>query len=394
MYKLSISQQKNQTPYLFKATGICVFSFEEVLYHIYHYWKQSVDDFLSDELITWVNDVLSLSYLAARMKELKRIDSFSQRMLSFLRLGNYFDDREVKSLSEALSHWEKRFEWEKLKERADDLTQRGEPDKAISLYHRALQYDENIQILNNLGVAHMQLGAYADAYTYLNRALMLDKMATPKLVLHYAEAAAYNQLYEEAEQALAMVIGEWGGICSYQSDAAYIRGILAEARRLWADAITHYEQAITLSEGGVPLYVYKLADVYVRMRQFEKAFSALERVAQKDVGYYIKQAEINASAGNVSAAVRCMQQAAHLRSSDADLFTKTAMYRRMDYDLTMADATIKKALAIAPDHERARLESARIKKALSRTKDYQTILNQMLKGFKQRYREVYHGRSV
>ena len=350
---------------------------------MYHYWKQSVDDFLCDELIAWVNDTLNLSYLAARMKELKRIESFNLRMLSFLRLGNYFDDREVRSLSLALIQWEKRFEWEKLKERADELVNRGEPDKAVPLYHRALQYDENIKVLNNLGVAHLKLGAASDAYTFLNRALMLDNMATPKLILHYAEAAAYCQYFEEAEQALAVV-------ADYPADVAFIRGILSVERRLWADAVKYYEQAITLSEGEVPLYIFKLANVYVHMRQFGKAFATLERVKQRDVHYHVKQAEINAAAGNIPAAIRCMQQATLHKNNDASLWTKLAMYRRMDYDFNMADAAINKALAIAPDNERARLESARIKKALSRTREYQGILNQVLKGFRQRYREMYN----
>jgi thioredoxin-like negative regulator of GroEL len=54
----------------------------------------------------------------------------------------------------------------------------------------------------------------------------------------------------------------------------------------------------------------------------------------------------------------------------------------------MADMAIARALAISPENERARLESARIKKALGKTRDYQGILNQILKGFKQSYREV------
>jgi tetratricopeptide (TPR) repeat protein len=390
MFKPCVSQHINETPYPFKSTGIRVYSFEEALYHTYHYWKQSVDDFLSDELIAWVNDVLGLSYLAAKMKELKRVDSFNRRMLGFLRLTDYFNDVELKNLSRELTQWEMRLEWEKLKERADDLIHRGEPEKAVSLYRRALQYEENITILNNIGIAYMQLGEYTEAFGCLSRALVLDKAESVTIMLHFAEAAAYCGYYDKAEQALTAVVA--AAPVSNQSiiaaDIAYIHGVIAAGRGQWHDAIECYERAITQSEGTVALYINKLADVYVFMRQFEKALATLERVAEKDIGYFIKQAELTAAAGNVSAAVKCMQKAVMLKDNDAALWTKLAMYRRLDYDLTMADAAIGKALSVAPENERARMESARIKKALGRTREYQAILNKILKGFRQRYREV------
>jgi tetratricopeptide (TPR) repeat protein len=383
MFQLCVSQHINETPYPFKATGIRVYSFEEALYHVYHYWKQSVDDFLSDELITWVNDTLGLSYLAARMKELTRVGSFNQRMLGFLQLADYFSDRDLKSISQELTQWEMRMEWENLKERADDLINRSEPAKALTLYHRALQYGENAALLNNIGVAHMQSGAYKDAFLCLTRALVLDKATDLRIVLHYAEAAAYCRYYDKVEEALAAAKGSKG----HQADVAYIKGLTAFERCLWPEAIACFEQAIELTAGGVPLYVFKLADVYLHMRLFEKALAALERVAKKEMDYFVKQAELHGLSGNAPAAAKCIQRALVLKENDASLWTKLAMYRRMDYDLTMADAAINKALSIAPENEYARLESARIKKALGRTREYQAILNQVLKGFKQRYRE-------
>jgi hypothetical protein len=39
------------------------------------------------------------------------------------------------------------------------------------------------------------------------------------------------------------------------------------------------------------------------------------------------------------------------------------------------------------DNDMARLENARIKKGMGRTREYQAVLTEVLRGFKQRYRQ-------
>lgn len=380
---LCVSQQPNDIPYQFKVTGLHVYSFEEVLYHVYYWWKQSVDDYLSDELIAWVNDTLSLSFLAARMKEIKRIEIFSRRMLAFLRLVDYFDEAELDSLRADMEQWEKRLEWEKLKERADYLVTRGEPDKALVLYRRALQYGENTALLNNAGVAYMQLEAYAEAYNRLSRAIALEPDNT-ELTLHFAEAAIYRQSFDDACAAL-----EKAAILSPgHRDIPFLYGIMYYEQGDYPQSIWYLEEAIALRETPEPHFVYRLADVYMRMRKYEKALEVLERIADKDVDFYVKQAELYAGSHNIPAAIKSMKQALLQQGGDADLRVKLAMYHRLDYDLTSAGTEITRALAIDPENEHARLENARIKKGLGRIREYQALLNNVLHGFKQKYREL------
>jgi tetratricopeptide (TPR) repeat protein len=124
------------------------------------------------------------------------------------------------------------------------------------------------------------------------------------------------------------------------------------------------------------------------MRQYEKALSVISSVSFKDAGFHMKQAELHAAAGNLPAAAKAVQLALINQSNNIELWVKLAKYYRMDYDLPKAESAITKALSIDAENERARLESARIKKAQGRTREYQGILNQVLKGFRQRYREV------
>ncbi len=383
MLQFCVSQQPNEIPYQFKATGIRVYSIEEALYHVFHYWKQSVDDFLSDEMISWVNDTLGLSYIAARIKELTHEASFNHRMQSFLRLTDYFDDKELNALSRDMIQWELQREWVKLKERADYLMGRSEPDKALPLYRRALQYEENAALLNNMGVAWMRLGAYDNAVNHFERAIGTEP-DNNQLILHFAEAAAYAGRFEEASQALLKA----AEVEPDNTDIPYLHGVLAFEQNDLVSAVNYFNEAIEAVGGKIPQYLYSLSDVYAYMRQYEKALSVLNRITDKDAGFFVKKGELHAVAGNLPAAAKSVQQAISLQPGNTELWVKLARYYRMDYDHNRAEGAITKALSLDAENERARLENARIKKAMGRTREYQGILNQVLKGFKQRYREV------
>lgn len=395
--RLCVSQLPNDTPYQFKVTGLHVYSFEEALYHVYHYWKQSVDDFLSDEFIAWVNDALSLSFLAARMKDLARADSFSVRMSSFLRLTDYFDEGELLSLQNELLKWEKRLEWEKLKERADYLMNRGEPDKAAILYRRALQYEENIALYNNLAMAYMQSEAYTEAYQCLKRALAIQP-DNAALTMRLAEAAIYGRRFDDAH----IWIAKAEALAPGNPDIPFLRGALCCEQGDYTQTIAYYETAVARS-GGSRFYLHRLADVYAAMRQYDQALEVLSR-AGTNTADLVKQAELYAAAGNMPAAVKAIQKAltrpgnetasgtgrsdSELQAHTADLWTRLAMYHRLDYDLNSANNAIVKALSVDPENERAKLENARIKKGMGRTREYQSVLNAVLRGFRQKYREV------
>ena len=383
MLQFCVSQQLNDKPYAFKGTGIKVYSFEETLYHMFHHWRESVDDFLSDAMISWMADI-GHSYLASRMKELSRKESFTTRLLDFLGLVDYFSPTEIKTLKTSLTAWEHRREWEKLKERADFFADKNEPAKAMPLYRRALGFEENAALLNNMGVACMQLGAGKDAVRYMTRALALapDNL---QILLHYTEAAILNGQFEHAEKSLTKA----AAIHSACADIPYLKGLMAYEKKEYMQALTWIEDAITMDHSVIH-YVYKLADIYIAMRQYSKAIDALVRAKDDGISgaeLFKKEAEIHAASGDISAAIRAMRMAAELSSgTDATILAKLAGYYRQDYDSVRAEAAIVKALSIDPENDIARLENARIKKSLGRTRDYQTTLGDILKGFRGRYR--------
>lgn len=379
MLQLCVSQQINAPPFTFKATGIRVFSFEEAIYHVYYYWRESVDDVLSDPMLTWITD-LGLTYLAARMKELIKLDSFAERMVGFLRLIDYFDAEEITSLLAQLNKWESRREWEQLKERGDYFLTRNQPDKALPLYRRALQFDENIPLLNNLAIALMRLSANAEAMRFLARARTLEP-ENMSLVIHYSEAAILSGQFEKANTAIHKVATDQS-----TADIPYLNGLMAFEKQDYPAALSYFETA-SQQDANVPLYIYKTADTYLKMRQYENALNILQQIHHHDEAYFTKQAEVYAAYGNVPAAVRAIREA--LRANESvNLWVRLAAYYRQDYDLERANDAITRALALDAENDIARMENARIKKGLGRTREYQAELTDVLRGFKERYREL------
>ena len=233
-FLLCASQRDNAEPFHFKATGIRVYSLEEALYHVYHYWKQSADDFLSAEMADWVNGALGLSHIASRLAPLSENESFVKRVTGFLSLIDYFGEGELKALETEITDWEKRLEWEKIKERADYSMERGEPEKAVPLYARALRYGENPAIYNNLCVAQMRLGQFEEAYESASKALSLapDDAA---VILNAAEAAIYCQRFDEAKEFIKRADDDANGPVVH-GEAIFMRGLLACGQKKYSRA--------------------------------------------------------------------------------------------------------------------------------------------------------------
>ena len=385
MLQLCVSQQINTELYFaFKATGVRVYSFEEALYHTYHHWQESSDDLLSDEMVTWVGE-LGLSYLSARMKELTHIEVFMERMLSFLQLIDYFSKAEIAELKTNLQAWEERREWEKLKERADFFARRGEPIKALPLYKRALGYEENSVVLNNIGVICMQLHNHAEAVQYLARAVEFDKNNL-SILLAYAEATILSKQYEHANETLKLAESS-NPNCA---DIPFMRGLMAFGQNHYIKALGYFEKAWNANQ-DTPAYAYKIVETYIKIREHSKALALLEQIKKRDADYYATKADVYADENmrDFPAAIKALNQALEIdssESSNAKLWVKLAKYYRLNYDLERAETAIVTALHHAPDSSAARLEYARIKKGRGRTRDYQTALLDVLKGFKARYR--------
>lgn len=374
-----LNQEPVTSPYTFKLTGVSVFSFEEALYHCYTYWKDSIDDFVSSEFIAWVKDILGQAYIASQIKELSDLEQLSQRFTKFLSITDYFEDDEIKEIHAELMQWENRLEWEQLKERADAFNKVNEPQKAYSLYMRALKYEENPQILNNLGVCLMKLKRFDESYFYLAKAYEMQKYIS--ILVNLAESAIFSHKFEIAEELLTQIKDE-----KDDAELNYLYGEYFYESGNIRKSTKYFEEAAASSNDT--FYIYRLTDAYIKLRKYDNALALLETVENKDKEFLMKQGEVYAVSGHIPAAIKSIEKALIFDKGDCALWIILAYYHRLNYDFIKAQSAIITALRIEPNNEKALLEQARIKKSLGKTKDYQVILKNILDDIKQKYREL------
>jgi tetratricopeptide (TPR) repeat protein len=356
-------------------TNINVWSFEEALYHCFSRWKESSEDFVSDEFIEWVGEKLNLPVIASQIREIRDIDSFSKKYLAFLSITDYLSTDALNSVSTELSAWESRLEWEKLKDRADYLTRRGEIEKALVLYRRAISFEpENAGVYNNIAVTLMKMGRYQEAAKHLLTAMEIDNSLS--ICLNFAEALILNGELERASSLLKQTEALWG----QHADILYFRGLIEFYSNRFNACAELFEKAIEKDPN--PHYIYRLSDVYVRRREYEKSIGTLDRIQVKDKFYYKKLADVHAASGNLTAAIRCIEDA----GTTVETLTKLASYCRQAHKLDRAAAAAKKALAINSSDPRANFEWAKIKKDEAQTTEYKNTLHKVLELFKDEYR--------
>jgi len=389
MLLLCTLQQISDTPFVFKATGKRVYSIEEALYHVYHYWRESAEEFASASMSAWVEG-LGLSGLAAKIRGLADISSFSKRMLAFLSIIEYFSDTELAQLNTHLLSWEHRVEWERLKDRADQLVSRGEPAKALPLYRRAIKHEENANLLNNMAIAYMQLGSYNQSAKLLAKALATQP-DNASILLHYAQATILHGDYENANAALVQAEKSNPGC----ADILFLQGLMLFHQKDYAAALNWFLRAKAKCEASLPeaeaapilfRISHKIAETYVQLHQYDKALASL---ITNDPAYHVKMSEIYAAWGHahMPEAIRHLYQAIeseHNGPIRGALWTKLAMYYRMDYDWQRADEAIVNALA--SESSATLLENARIKKGMGRMREYRAGLGVALKRLVEDYR--------
>lgn len=377
---LCISQEDAQRPYTFKVTNINVYSLEEALYHCYYYFRQSIDDFSSEEFISWVKNELGQSFLASKIKELSKIKDIDDRLLGFFSISDYFDKTQIDEIKDKISEWGNSLEWEHLKERADYCMENNEPKKALIFYKQALVHEKNPELLNNLAVALMQTYNFNEAVNFLEQARE-QASKNFQILLNLIEATIYSHKFEKA----FILLKEAEKINRNHPDIFYLFGELNFEVGNFNHAIEYFNKAVFMKQETH--YYIRMANTYLKLRKFENAMKVLELVPKDEKLVFIKKAEIFEKQNNIPASIKCIENALTVEPNDVQLWIKLAMYNRNNYDTDSAFNAINKALTISPSNESAKIELARIRKAQGKTKEYQAVLHDILQGLKESYRD-------
>jgi len=320
--------------------------------------------------------------------ELRKIDASAPlfaRLSEFLTLGGYVCAEDLVQLEQEVSLWESRTLWEKYKERGDFWAAEGDYERAIVLYDRGLECDENVQLFNNAGVASLHLRRYENAANYFRKALALSEYENDtqeQIRINLIEALVIGGDHQAAITEIAQAMK----IAPEDPKLLYFMAEIDFQSKNYSMAISTLDRAC--EKNYDPRFIYRLTDCYVKIRQYDKALEVLDRIKIKDTVFLRHQAAVLAASNNLPQAIKSIEKALVSNSGSTMLWAQLAQYHRQDYDLTRADSAITKAVSLAPNNPHALLEQARIRKALGHTKDYQTILTRVLGSFKSGYREI------
>ena len=376
LLQLCVSQAENNAAYIFRLTNTKVFSIEEALFHSYFNWKQMADELFAPEFIEWVRNDLLLPGIADKLSGYSSLP-FSDRLMGYLRVIDYFDDMEILNLNKELSIWEKRVEWEKLKDQGDYLVRRGMPKKAVTVYKKALMEGRRVNLLNNLAIALMHIERYADSVGLFEEAIRQEP-ANNTLKLNYAEACIYANNPWKAQEILEgmppseSVYRLLGELYSKAGNNEYALQNLASAANL----------------KGSAEHIYRLADFYILNAEYGDAFTTLDRVAHPTAYTAIKRAEIYKARLDLASASRVLEKALKSWPDDAGLWLELSECSRRNKDPERAAQASAKALSLQPDSARAKMEAIKVKRAQNRPREYQEALRQLIDSLKNEYRDT------
>ena len=373
--QLCVSQADNNIAYMFSLTNTKVFSLEEALFHAYYNWKQTADELISPEFIDWVRNDLKLYNIAVKLSGYS-ILPFSERLMSCFRIIDYFSDSELNSLKKELSLWEKRVEWEKLKERGDYLVMRGMYSKAVTIYRQALSGGRRVSLLNNLAVAMMHMEQYAESANLLKEALEQEPY-NDELRLHYAESCIYAGNTQKALSVLENMP---------PSDSAF--RVFGELYSREGNAEKALKSFTAAAQSESAEYIYRLTDYYIQAAEFDNANSSINRVKLPDAHTAIKRAEIYKAQNDYASACGVLEEAQKNWPNDTELWLQLSECCRLNSSYERAGQAITKALSLQQENPRVMLESIKLKRAQNRPREYQEALRNLIDNLKNEYRDT------
>lgn len=205
-----------KTPYFVEATGISVYSIEELAYYLYENIYLIDERLMEEKLYTWIERELEMEALAERLRNGKTAGNhvYNQAM-TILKASEYYSEEELKELSEKIRTISGLQTQERMKYKADELLQNKNYWAAIVEYERILsirqssklKVDFYAKVWNNLGGCYARLFLFEKAAVCYENAYQFQKISEYKEKAHYArQLAGYGQ--SESEELVESKLSE------------------------------------------------------------------------------------------------------------------------------------------------------------------------------------------
>lgn len=159
-------------PFLLREMGIMIYSAEELSYYIYHNFPLIDEEFISDELMNFLEEELGLSEEAKVLRDMKEDNQgLSPMLMTVLRLFHYYNETELKEFQLKFDEFRHHPAAKRRAMKADFLLERGHYLSAIQIYHlfdnekkdASLGNEFYMRISQHMAIGYIRLGLYEEA---------------------------------------------------------------------------------------------------------------------------------------------------------------------------------------------------------------------------------------
>lgn len=199
-----------KTPYYLEATGIHLYSIEELAYYLYENIYLVDESMIGEKLYEWIDKELGMSALAEKLQSGQGTGNHVyNQVMTILNASEYYSEEELNELSEKIKTISALQAQERMKYKADELVQNENYWAAISEYERILSIRQNSRlsvdfyagVWNNLAGCYGRVFLFEKAAVCYENAYQFEKTDEYKEKAYYARKLA-NYGQEEPEELL------------------------------------------------------------------------------------------------------------------------------------------------------------------------------------------------
>lgn len=210
------AHEMSKAPYYVEATGIPLYSVEELAYYLYENIYLIDDGMIEERLYSWIEKELGMPTLAEKLRNAagSGIHVYNQ-VMTILQASDYYSSKELNALSEKIKTISGLQTQERMKYKADELLRSGSYWAAIAEYERILSIRQSSKLTvefyadvwNNLACCYGGLFLFEKAASCFESAYQFHKVSEYKEKAYYArKLAAYGQ--SETEELMDSKISE------------------------------------------------------------------------------------------------------------------------------------------------------------------------------------------
>lgn len=205
-----------KTPYYAEATGVHLYSVEELAYYLYENIYLVDERIIEEKLYSWIERELELPLLAEKLRSGTSIGNHVyNQVMAILQASEYYSEEELSQLSEKIKTISGLQTQERMKHKADEMQQNENYWAAINEYERILSIRQNSNLAvgfyagvwNNLGSCYAKLFLFEKAANCFENAYQFEKIPEYKEKAYYArKLASYSK--KETEELIDRRISE------------------------------------------------------------------------------------------------------------------------------------------------------------------------------------------